>query len=573
MRFQLSILLLLHLPVRHQYVQALQANANFGRLCDDQRLLMIEQNPSLANDTLLECRDGYEPSKPPAKAIYATVSSCLEECPGYAATDHNVMSQWIGPLVGFLLPDLAFVMSIPRAIKIPRGEEWFAKWRWRSYAWLVIALVLMLFDIIFWFIAVFAFAGPLIAGAIHETLIEHAVLRYANESGDPDAATAALTFALVGSLDPYEGNLANRIRNELRGSTNARRKLRVLVDLPPSYGMRVGIPIVFYTGAYAYALADANMKRGDNDTAHAVAFGLWYGVIVIVAIMSSIPLGIDNPASLEAIFSDEEESHDDNGHTEATDDLRTFTANTAMPVEEPATTSLFHCMQSTAYHFHSSSFRIVWLWKRAYILRKWAEEMPLPSTHVAKMINSHVPRIVSGVIAASLIGLICAGACWISYQTPSVGFGCRSVSHLTYAISQIILIGVWWLWYSARTIAQKEESSFSISSIPVYLLTSLALLASLSASIGGTIMQLVGVFHSCICMASLRYLLPSLRNDGMVLVNSDTAAHRKNSRWWLIIGGCGIGLISLLGLVGWMYQARLREKSRQLLARRTMVKA
>jgi hypothetical protein len=39
--------------------------------------------------------------------------------------------------------------------------------------------------------------------------------------------------------------------------------------------MAVGAPIVFFAGAFMYTVFDILSRLGDNDTAHALAFGMW----------------------------------------------------------------------------------------------------------------------------------------------------------------------------------------------------------------------------------------------------------------------------------------------------------
>jgi hypothetical protein len=522
----------------------LGGNARFHDICHDVRNEMILKEPTLKNNSNLECRSTYEPDKEPAMPIRISVSECLLRCPGYEPSRIDALSQWIGPFVGFLLPALAFVISIPRSIRLPRGESLFGARKLISIPYFVLAMIIMIFDVVFWIITVFAFAGPLVAGAIHEAVIDHAVLNYAENiyATDPRTARMAITFSLVASLKPEKGDLAGKVSANIIDSPHAKRKLQALLSLLPSYGARVGIPIVFYLGAYAYAIFDASSKRGDNDTAHAVAFGLWYGVVVIVAIVSSSVLGVDNPASLEAVFAEN------------------------VPMDHDPKILRPQRTHTHPYHFHDSHFHTVWLWKRARVFQEWTKHLPLDQIIVSK-INSITPRIISGFYASILIALPCAGACWISYQTPDVGFGCRSVAHIIYASSQIILIVFWWVYYSScfRIRETHHQQHFTWSSIPVYSLSTVAVVAAVVSAIGGTIMQLAGVFRNCICKASLQYLLPSNRGMGTVNLANDTQEHRDHAKWWIIVGSVGVGFIGLVSVVGWGYQARIRSRCRMVI--------
>jgi len=41
-----------------------------------------------------------------------------------------------------------------------------------------------------------------------------------------------------------------------------------------SFGSAVGAPVVFFLGAFVYNMVDIQARLGDNDTAHALAFGM-----------------------------------------------------------------------------------------------------------------------------------------------------------------------------------------------------------------------------------------------------------------------------------------------------------
>lgn len=58
--------------------------------------------------------------------------------------------------------------------------------------------------------------------------------------------------------------------------------------------------MIFYMGAFVYALLDAQKNLGDNDTSHAIALGLWYSIIVLVAIICGVisPLSVFSLAVL-----------------------------------------------------------------------------------------------------------------------------------------------------------------------------------------------------------------------------------------------------------------------------------
>ncbi|KAF2175586.1 hypothetical protein K469DRAFT_702110 [Zopfia rhizophila CBS 207.26] len=516
----------------HRPSVALSSHANFTALCEDIRHSMIITDPSLAYNPDFVCGRPYAPDRNPSLPIRIPLTECMQKCPGYDPSNRSVLSQWVGPLVGFLLPALAFVISIPRPFRMWRKDDRFAQHGFLGYLWLFVALLLMALDTVIWIIVVFALAGPLIVGALHEAFIDHAVLDVVEELRTGVNARTALTFTFVGSLEPKAGNLSTEISDDIVHSLHAREKLRAMLALLPSYGSRVGLPIVFYLGASAYTLFDAGSKLGDNDTAHAIAFGLWYGVIVIAATVNCSVLGVDNPASLEAIF---------------------FEYVSHIP------------WGPKPWNFYDSLFQPVWLWDRARVFQKWADELgDNLDPRIKSSILSRSWKFVWCIVAAFLISVPCALACYVSYSTPEAGFGCRSVIHLVYATSQIILILGW--FYFSDLIHQNIDHGlvYHVGKIAMYCLCGLTVVVGgMFTAIGGTVMQLVGLFRNCICKAALSYLA---NYDGaLVQVAIDTQAHRDSWRYWRAFGITGICVIAGISIVGWCYQVRTRSRCKTLI--------
>ena len=69
-----------------------------------------------------------------------------------------------------------------------------------------------------------------------------------------------------------QANLLSMLRTQ-SGYVSASTPLKHTLMLE-SFGSAVGAPIVFFTGGFAYTIADTLSQLGDNDTAHALAFGM-----------------------------------------------------------------------------------------------------------------------------------------------------------------------------------------------------------------------------------------------------------------------------------------------------------
>lgn len=109
---------------------------------------------------------------------------CATHIPGWQRSKTQPLSQWIGPLVQFILPSLAFCLSIPRSWKFAVPGVVFASRNGKldglvAYAWkLPLALVIVTLDTVFWLSMCFAFAGPMLFSAVYEYTLDRKIIDY-----------------------------------------------------------------------------------------------------------------------------------------------------------------------------------------------------------------------------------------------------------------------------------------------------------------------------------------------------------------------------------------------------------
>lgn len=82
---------------------------------------------------------------------------------------------------------------------------------------------------------------------------------------------------------------------------NSHIRLRSMLHSQYSFGSMIGAPVLFYIGSFGYSIAFLSTNLGDNDTAHGLAFGMWWMAIVHVAIISGCLLASNNPSTATAI--------------------------------------------------------------------------------------------------------------------------------------------------------------------------------------------------------------------------------------------------------------------------------
>ena len=116
--------------------------------------------------------------------VRASYSWCAGTCDGWQISRRSALNQWIGPLVGFILPCLAFCLNIPRRSKLS-----IPRWVFNQSpdklvpvllfpARLGFALLMVTVDTVGWLCVCFALAGPMLLSGVYETWIDMRLLRY-----------------------------------------------------------------------------------------------------------------------------------------------------------------------------------------------------------------------------------------------------------------------------------------------------------------------------------------------------------------------------------------------------------
>lgn len=163
-----------------------------------------------------------------APVVRVPYTWCTSQCGGWEMSHFDVLSQWIGPLVQFILPSLAFCLNVPRVRKLaipsfifqaqPRSLRGFATY-WFRLGW---AMALMTVDTFIWLSVCFAFAGPMLLSAVYESIIDRKLLEFLsppqeNRKRDKPVVSRRLKAQLL--LAVVVGNL--RLSTGRRSSTFA----------------------------------------------------------------------------------------------------------------------------------------------------------------------------------------------------------------------------------------------------------------------------------------------------------------------------------------------------------------
>lgn len=196
--------------------------------------LTIDINGSLAQNEQFFFEHGTTVSQVLQAAHYGTICGstngsapqvlvpypwCASMSPGW---ELGTWSDVIGPLVQFILPCIAFCYNIPRLRKfrIP-ASDWHLPHVWTDWSkhrvWnyttklvnfcllgltIFAALLVVSFDIIYWMVVCFAYAGPMIVSAAYEYRLDWNVLKVLPKTQDLSATSRVrlLLCTVVGNL-------------------------------------------------------------------------------------------------------------------------------------------------------------------------------------------------------------------------------------------------------------------------------------------------------------------------------------------------------------------------------------
>jgi hypothetical protein len=159
--------------------QALNSNVDFTAHCEESRADLLRAGTYNQSQPLdrLECGASYDEATLPALSINISLPTCLAKAPGYQRSQK--ISEWGTPLIAFLLPAVAFILTVGRPRRLPKFEylifkrvEWkkggglMIKLKRHVWAGLMLVLGLLLtvisvvLDTILWGLIIFVLAGP-----------------------------------------------------------------------------------------------------------------------------------------------------------------------------------------------------------------------------------------------------------------------------------------------------------------------------------------------------------------------------------------------------------------------------
>ncbi|PNP79829.1 hypothetical protein FNYG_06922 [Fusarium nygamai] len=581
----------------------------------EENAFVSPNNGSTTTMDNIVCGQVYNESSPAAPDAYVTYNFCKSECGGWGVSSVENADQWAGPIVQFILPSVIFSMNIPRRFEFV-SSQWLDilllsnlhGWR-RAALSLVMTLPALLFvfaDTVVWVMTIMCMAGPMMVAGLHEALLDFKILealKTRNYIPDPprvpeeiplhpmgDSLVAnsvadeieprnrdqnfdglrdkveLLVIVLAGNLQlkaygPWRDNLVliseallatrrhqfNAMRphpaqttSDLQLSDRAQalphseanqnypslsEQLKRLMTAQSAFGAIVGAAVVFYLGAFIYTILDLLGDKSNQDAAISLAFGVEWMIIVHVAIVNGFLLASNNPSPVTMLIG-----------------------------RPPSTRKLLKIFPP----IYDGILQPVFMWQRGVNKMEWLEksrawrrgdEEFMKDVRIKK--RDYLGWIILPTII--LISLPPAAGAVVAWQTPPRGWGCRSLSFVTYAGFQMVLTP---LYFIITKETKRKTTLQRVIHWLCVLVFSVTVLLALFTSIATTLMQIIGVFRNCFCYVNSGMWLDL--NNAIVNVASDTTNRRNSSDGWIVMGGVATVFMAVCSFFGWWFQMNIR---------------
>ena len=558
-----------------------------GSQCCDlalQASAYIDNNIPHGNYT---CGQKLDQSVAPAPVLSVPTMWCQQHCRGFALTSPSDTDAWANPLFSYIFPAVVFSMTTPRRLVLePPG--WFFDFDPHSLDGMIkaifslcIAGLIVSFDTTMWILTIMIAPGSFLLSGLVEAIIDYRITRNLRGSPAPQAGDYSqglsraeraelLTAVLAGNL-AIEGVTADP-QSELKVVLDISNRskevvvsLRSMLTCQYPFGPAVGGPILFYIGSFAYTLTSLQDSEGNNDSARALAFGIWWMSIVHIAIVGGCLLATNDPNMAAVLVAKARVELDHRGrldHTRHFSELEDRVQARLEVFSRP--TSARRARYEAAWMWNRGKSKTCWLRRTAAWEKPWFRE---------KIKLTVRGWIFLAITAYFLIIFPCALAFWIEYNTRPLGPGCRSMTLLAYACAQatFVILSAWShfkasrtddFWDHHRLVHRLRRPSVGIAVALAFLLP--AWLVAVFTTIAGTLMQVTGIFQNCICLSIGYWSFPF---GSTVTLSTDTEFDRRSSTQWTRAGYTALVFLACVTYLGWWYQRYLREKFNEHLDR------
>ncbi|MCJ1405580.1 hypothetical protein MMC11_008808 [Xylographa trunciseda] len=463
------------------------------------------------------------------------------------------------------------------------------------FASVFLVLPFVALDTIGWIAMIFVGAGPMLFSGMFEALVDYKVMSAITVLKTPSGNTKGqsiqrspsrdasltrdeivelLTVIVCGNLMLDVGDPHKYIVEKLATENGDEVKTRLLhmMSAQNSFGSTIGAPVLFYLGAFVYTILNLFSDPSSEDGAISIALGVEWMIIVHVAIVSGCLLASNNPSTTSAVVGlppvippsttlyraptiASQSSSGKHSTVKTSTESRYLRYLIWWGVVRPEG----HVRHLPLFdQCFETRLQPVWLWRRGHNKMEWIRRSKAWKNHpwfqkeihlspLNWLLSLYIPTMILIVFPPGAGGVV-------AYDTPPIGFACRSLTLCIYAGCQIVLTTIAAVHTASESHKYWENKVFA--AIP-WFLTAITMLISLFTGIGGSMMQIMGVFRNCICYVNAQYWL-SLDASPGIDVATDTQSARESSANWLTMGYTATAFMALVCYMGYRYQLELR---------------
>jgi hypothetical protein len=465
-------------------------------------------------------------------SVNVTMGWCRQNCPGIQTSR---LSEWLQPVTTWIAPYIGLLLLCPiggedededEKKKKKKKERWFRKRHtggagflgWKKLVDHFFGIPNDLYELYQWFLtsaklnfieysSILGDPASALAGTFFEITSDLKMIKRhhatVNSKEKPDTPSRIKQMIiLIGDTDyklSREGGftdltLEEEVQSNIvkHGNAEFDKAVSILVEARLDFFNAVFLPVILMLAVVASVFYDAYTKLGDNDTAHGLAFGVWFSWLLVLAVAGNCFAGSFNTGLT---------------HTTFTQFLNL--SHRRVPLRERYINSK--------------------LWESGMSARKLEDASDYPTN------PTWIKMLGGQLFAWMLIAITSASAAAISYTTPTVGLGCRSFIFLLYSL---LALATAILRVGCNRAEQHPAKSMSTAFKYSYWIL---VAANTLLMVIGTTLHFAGVYRNCRCN------LLFAPDSHLVEVNSNTALAVNNaSHIWLPVGYVAFGVIWII---------------------------
>ncbi|KAG8529120.1 uncharacterized protein KY384_005755 [Bacidia gigantensis] len=491
----------------------------------------------------------FEKADSPSPSVNASLGWCKEHCPGYQA---STAKQWLQPLATWVIPALTLLILCSVG---EDGRSKDQKWPFYSLCYQIKEYIALLGD-----------PSSAICGAFAELWMDALMVRDLTKA-DTTSARVVLGVAMIAnqtemftrdpalifrpqleeekqdlvevskSIPQKEGSVLRERashsespagKEELLDSAQTpldnptfiaslETGIKTLLKARADFINGVGVPVVLLLVTTGSTFHDAYLQLGENDSAHGLAYGIWYSWLIILAVLSNSYIASVNPGVANDAIGKLVDLHP-----------RT------VPLRERVRTS--------------------YDWKR------WADATVNQSSslnYTHRPAYFYLVYLLGQTLAWAMVAFVCSCAAAISYSTPTIGIGCRSFTFMLYGALSFVLAWLMVLrtWIASRPTQGRTQKPLTAKVLQyVYATTTIV---NAFVLVFSTIAQLVGLFRSCLCTH-----FGSLSDPIELSTGTELSIHKAKVTWLPVgfVAYTGVWIVCVIAVGFRMFNNYRTEK-------------